>query len=45
MLFDQSMGDAFGLFTVAAGGENDLKISGHMFTKYGSFAQSRKTSP
>jgi hypothetical protein len=35
-LFDQSMGDPFRGLTIAAGGENNLKIV-HMFTKYDSF--------
>ncbi len=43
MLLDQAMGDAFGLLAIGAGGENNLKI-GHMFTKYGSFYPSVKTS-
>jgi hypothetical protein len=34
------MGNAFRGLTIAAGGENDLKI-GHMFTKYGSLCAKR----
>jgi hypothetical protein len=50
--FDQAMGNAFRLFAVSAGAQNDLKIRHRfnqievpMFTKYGSFDPKQENFP